>query len=173
MLFKQIRRFFSTLPNLKNFADVKNHKPEGLTRQQAEDLFKTYNLQQWNWGSQHSEVEVRKNDQVTREEKKKQYLKKIYTFKDFGTAFAFMDMAAIVAESMDHHPEWTHYENEVDISLSTHDAGNKVSYKDILLANALDNLSDMAKTMKFRNPLEEKDLDLEGLFKDSTKAKGK
>ncbi len=77
MLFKQIRRYFTSLPNLKSFTDVKNHKPEGLSRQQAEEMFKTYNIKQWSWvnrkislkykGTQHSEIEIRKNDQITKE----------------------------------------------------------------------------------------------------------
>lgn len=64
-------------------------------------------------------------------------MKKLFSFRDFNTCFAFMDNVAIIAEEMDHHPEWTHYENEVEVHLSTHDAGNRISYKDILLASAM------------------------------------
>mgnify|MGYP001951633748 CR=1 FL=1 len=48
-----------------------------------------------------------------------------------------MDNVALVADVMDHHPEWTHYENEVEVNLSTHDVGNKVSYKDLVLAKSM------------------------------------
>jgi 4a-hydroxytetrahydrobiopterin dehydratase len=64
-------------------------------------------------------------------------MKKVYHFKNFNHCFAFMDNVAIVAEAMDHHPEWTHYDNEVEIHLSTHDAGNRISYKDLILASAM------------------------------------
>ena len=48
-----------------------------------------------------------------------------------------MNKVASVAESMDHHPEWSNVYNKVTIILTTHDAG-QVTDKDILLANAID-----------------------------------
>ncbi|MFM9076537.1 MAG: 4a-hydroxytetrahydrobiopterin dehydratase [Bacteroidota bacterium] len=61
-------------------------------------------------------------------------------FKDFSEAFAFMTRVAILAEKMDHHPEWSNVYNKVVIRLSTHDAGNVVTEKDRQLAAAIDRL---------------------------------
>jgi len=62
---------------------------------------------------------------------------KKFTFKDFNQAFGFMARAALVAEKMDHHPEWSNVYKTVDVTLSTHDAGG-VTEKDIALAKAMD-----------------------------------
>ena len=51
-----------------------------------------------------------------------------------------MTRVAIEAEKMDHHPTWTNTWNKVEISLSTHSAGNKVTEKDHQLAKAIDSL---------------------------------
>lgn len=67
-------------------------------------------------------------------------LKKSFVFKDFSAAFGFMTRVAILAEKMDHHPTWTNTWNKVDIELSTHDAGNKVTDRDRKLAEAIDKL---------------------------------
>ena len=64
-----------------------------------------------------------------------------FEFKNFSEAFAFMTRVAMEAEKMDHHPTWTNTWNKVDISLSTHSAGNKVTDKDHLLAKAIDALA--------------------------------
>ena len=63
-----------------------------------------------------------------------------FEFKNFSEAFAFMTRVAMEAEKMDHHPTWTNTWNKVDISLSTHSAGNKVTQKDHQLAKAIDAL---------------------------------
>lgn len=60
-----------------------------------------------------------------------------FEFEDFSQAFAFMTRAALVAEKLNHHPEFRNVYNKVSISLTTHDAGNLVSQKDIQLAKAL------------------------------------
>jgi len=44
-------------------------------------------------------------------------------FKDFNEAFAFMQRVAVIAEEMDHHPDWRNVYNRVEIRLNTHDAG--------------------------------------------------
>ena len=65
-------------------------------------------------------------------------LKKTFTFKNFSQAFAFMTRVALIAEKMNHHPEWRNVYNTVEISLSTHDAGNIVTEKDKKLAEQID-----------------------------------
>ncbi|MCZ6522010.1 MAG: 4a-hydroxytetrahydrobiopterin dehydratase [Bacteroidetes bacterium] len=67
-------------------------------------------------------------------------LKKIFEFKDFVEAFGFMTKVAILAEKMDHHPNWSNVYNRVTIELSTHDAGNTVTDRDRKLADAIDAL---------------------------------
>jgi 4a-hydroxytetrahydrobiopterin dehydratase len=67
-------------------------------------------------------------------------LKKSFTFKDFKEAFGFMTQVALVAEKMNHHPYWTNVYNQVNIELTTHDAGNIVTDKDRELAKAIDQL---------------------------------
>ena len=67
-------------------------------------------------------------------------LKKTFQFKDFVNAFAFMTKVAIIAEKMNHHPNWSNVYNQVTIKLSTHDAGDVVTEKDRKLAEAIDNL---------------------------------
>ncbi|CAB1105665.1 unnamed protein product [Ectocarpus sp. CCAP 1310/34] len=64
-------------------------------------------------------------------------ISKSFSFSDFNEAFAFMTRAALVAEKMDHHPEWFNVYNRVDVTLSTHDLGG-LSRKDIRLAQRLD-----------------------------------
>jgi 4a-hydroxytetrahydrobiopterin dehydratase len=61
---------------------------------------------------------------------------KTFTFKDFNEAFGFMARAALVAEKMDHHPEWKNVYKTVEVVLSTHDAGG-VTTLDIELAKAM------------------------------------
>ena len=58
-------------------------------------------------------------------------------FADFAEAFGFMTRVALVAERMDHHPEWTNVWNRVSILLTTHDAGG-LSHRDTELAGAID-----------------------------------
>jgi len=61
-------------------------------------------------------------------------------FKNFSEAFAFMVRVAIEAERMNHHPEWTNVYNNVEISLSTHDAGDIITDRDVKLAEKINNL---------------------------------
>jgi 4a-hydroxytetrahydrobiopterin dehydratase len=67
-------------------------------------------------------------------------LKRTFEFKDFIEAFAFMTKVALIAEKMDHHPNWFNVYNRVEISLTTHDANNTVTEKDRTLAKAIDAL---------------------------------
>lgn len=67
-------------------------------------------------------------------------LTRTFEFRDFSEAFAFMTRVALVAEKMNHHPEWTNVWNKVMVKLSTHDAGNVVTEKDRQLAAAIDRI---------------------------------
>lgn len=62
------------------------------------------------------------------------------TFTDFVEAFAFMTKVADLAEEHDHHPEWSNVYNRLSIRLTTHDAGNTITDKDRLLAEAISQL---------------------------------
>src|SRR3954467_3987233 len=64
-----------------------------------------------------------------------------YKFVDFIAAFGFMTSAALVAQSMDHHPEWFNVWNAVRIDLATHDAGG-VTRLDFELARAMEKLAE-------------------------------
>lgn len=61
-------------------------------------------------------------------------------FADFVQAFGFMARAALIAERMNHHPEWFNVYNKVVVDLTTHDAGG-ISAKDFELAGAMDRLT--------------------------------
>ena len=64
---------------------------------------------------------------------------KRFVFGDFVSAFGFMTKAAIWAEKLNHHPEWTNVYRTVDVTLSTHDAGGLTGL-DVTLATRLDEL---------------------------------
>ena len=64
-------------------------------------------------------------------------IQRSFSFTDFNAAFAFMTRAALMAEKMDHHPEWFNVYNRVDVTLSTHDAGG-VTERDVKLAAFMD-----------------------------------
>src|SRR5262252_187257 len=65
---------------------------------------------------------------------------KTYVFADFNAAFGFMTRAALVAEKMDHHPEWFNVYKTVQVTLATHDAGG-VTELDIALAEAMERIA--------------------------------
>ena len=65
------------------------------------------------------------------------FITKVFVFTDFAEAFGFMTQIAIIADKMDHHPEWYNVYNRVDITLTTHDAGG-VTEKDVTLAKAME-----------------------------------
>ena len=64
-------------------------------------------------------------------------IEKTFAFADFNEAFGFMTRVALIAEKMDHHPEWFNVYKTVQVILSTHDAGG-LTMKDIALATAMD-----------------------------------
>jgi 4a-hydroxytetrahydrobiopterin dehydratase len=63
-----------------------------------------------------------------------------YAFADFVAAFGFMTSAALVAQSMDHHPEWFNVWNRVNIDLMTHDASG-ITQMDVKLAQSMEELA--------------------------------
>ncbi len=67
-------------------------------------------------------------------------LTQTFVFRNFTEAFGFMTRVALIAEKMDHHPDWSNVYNKVTINLSTHDAGNTVTDKDRKLAASIDKL---------------------------------
>ncbi len=66
-------------------------------------------------------------------------LRRELTFRDFSEAFGFMARAALAAEKMDHHPDWSNVWNRVMVELSTHDAGG-ITELDFALAEAMNRL---------------------------------
>ena len=88
-----------------------------LSLQEREDL--RANLTQWQVGDER--------------------LKRQWQFSDFSEAFAFMTRVALLAESMQHHPNWSNVYNRVTIELTTHDIGG-LSHLDAELARSIDDL---------------------------------
>ena len=64
-------------------------------------------------------------------------IRRSYRFKDFNSAFGFMSRAALMAEKLDHHPEWFNVYNRVEVTLTTHDADG-VTALDVQLARFMD-----------------------------------
>lgn len=67
-------------------------------------------------------------------------IEKTFTFSDFNEAFGFMSRCALLAEKMDHHPEWSNVYKTVRVRLSTHDAGGLTDL-DGKLAKAMDKIA--------------------------------
>ena len=67
-------------------------------------------------------------------------IKKSFRFKSFSEAWAFMSRAALAAEQLDHHPEWSNVYNRVEVLLTTHDCDG-LSALDIELAKRLDSFT--------------------------------
>jgi 4a-hydroxytetrahydrobiopterin dehydratase len=67
-------------------------------------------------------------------------IQKTFTFSNFVEAFGWMTRVALVAEKLDHHPEWFNVYKTVDVTLSTHDADG-LTQKDVELAKAMDRMS--------------------------------
>jgi 4a-hydroxytetrahydrobiopterin dehydratase len=67
-------------------------------------------------------------------------IRKEFKFKNFSEAFAFMTRAALAAEKLDHHPEWSNVYNKVDVRLTTHSADGLTAL-DFDLARKMDRFS--------------------------------
>ena len=63
-----------------------------------------------------------------------------WKFGSFVEAFGFMTKVALLAEKVDHHPNWSNVYNEVTIRLTSHDANNTVTQKDVQLAQAINDI---------------------------------
>ena len=74
------------------------------------------------------------------EVKDRDAISKTFVFRDFNEAFGFMTRAALVAEKLDHHPEWFNVYKTVTVTLSTHDAGG-LTELDVKLAETMDRLA--------------------------------
>jgi 4a-hydroxytetrahydrobiopterin dehydratase len=68
-------------------------------------------------------------------------IRKTYQFKNFRKAFGFMSEAALVAEKMDHHPEWFNVYGKVEVTLTTHSA-HGLSALDVTLAQKMDEIAE-------------------------------
>jgi len=66
---------------------------------------------------------------------------KKFKFKDFNEAWGFMSRCALIAEQMNHHPEWFNVYNRVEVTLSTHDVGG-LSELDFRLAEKMNEIAD-------------------------------
>jgi 4a-hydroxytetrahydrobiopterin dehydratase len=77
----------------------------------------------------------------------KDAIRKILKFKNFSEAWGFMSRAALVAEKLNHHPEWKNVYNVVDVTLTTHDC-HGLSQLDIDLARAMDRMATGADVQK-------------------------
>ncbi len=66
-------------------------------------------------------------------------ISRAFRFRDFSEAWGFMIRVALLAESQNHHPDWSNVWNRVNIELSTHDAGG-LTDNDVKLARAIDAL---------------------------------
>ena len=78
----------------------------------------------------HGWIEAEGRDAITRR----------FAFRDFSEAWGFMSRVALVAEAMNHHPEWFNVHSTVEVTLSTHDAGG-LTEKDVRLARAMNDIA--------------------------------
>jgi 4a-hydroxytetrahydrobiopterin dehydratase len=74
-------------------------------------------------------------------------IRKVWKFKSFGQAWAFMSRVALMAEKADHHPDWTNRFNVVDIRLTTHAAGG-LTRLDTDLAGRIDRVAGTAEVVR-------------------------
>jgi 4a-hydroxytetrahydrobiopterin dehydratase len=66
-------------------------------------------------------------------------IRRSFKFKNFSETWGFMNRVALLAETQDHHPEWSNVYNRVEILLTTHDCDG-LSERDLKLARAIDKL---------------------------------
>ena len=73
-------------------------------------------------------------------------LRKVWKFRNFSEAWAFMSRTALAAEAMNHHPEWRNVYSVVDVTLTTHDC-HRISALDTKLAEKMDKFSGAAEVV--------------------------
>lgn len=73
----------------------------------------------------------------------RQAIRRRLVFADFNAAFGFMTRVALLADKMDHHPEWSNVDNSVEVLLTTHDADG-VTRRDIEMARFIDQIAPRA-----------------------------
>lgn len=78
--------------------------------------------------------------QLTDWEVMPQALKRLYVFSNFSEAWAFMNRVALLAEKLDHHPNWSNVYNRVEITLFTHDRGG-VTELDAFMAKEIERMA--------------------------------
>lgn len=71
-------------------------------------------------------------------------LQREFVFENFVEAFGFMSQVALLAEAMNHHPEWSNVYNRVEVYLTTHDAGG-ITELDFALAGRINRLPNVAR----------------------------
>ncbi|XP_055378273.1 pterin-4-alpha-carbinolamine dehydratase [Condylostylus longicornis] len=113
----KINREVSTIPS-----QVKKVKMAKLTEKEREEVLVPLLNEGWSV--------VKDRDAIYKE----------FLFKNFNEAFTFMSGIALMAEKMDHHPEWFNVYNKVQITMSTHDCGG-LSMKDIKIANFMNQIA--------------------------------
>jgi 4a-hydroxytetrahydrobiopterin dehydratase len=74
-------------------------------------------------------------------------IRKVMKFRNFSEAWGFMSRAALAAEKLNHHPEWSNTYNVVDVTLSTHDA-HGLTALDLKLAGAMDAMAGAAEVQR-------------------------
>jgi 4a-hydroxytetrahydrobiopterin dehydratase len=67
-------------------------------------------------------------------------IRRVFVFRNFNEAFGFMTRAALVAEKLDHHPEWSNVYKTVEVTLATHDADG-LTELDLKLARSMDKIA--------------------------------
>lgn len=67
-------------------------------------------------------------------------IRRVFVFRNFNEAFGFMTRAALVAEKLNHHPEWSNVYKTVDVTLSTHDVDG-LTELDLKLARSMDKIA--------------------------------
>ena len=119
------RKFCHKLLNNKNtIRHLAHQRPLKLENTAKIEALKEIKEQGW------KEVDVRGNDGIQKQ----------YIFENFNEAFAFMSHSALVANQLDHHPEWFNVYNKVDVTLTTHDCSG-LSRLDISMAKKMDEFS--------------------------------
>jgi len=83
------------------------------------------------------EASLKKLGSSWRQIESRDAIMKTFQFRDFSEAWSFMSRVALIAEQMNHHPEWFNVYNRVEVTLTTHDTGG-VSQKDIDMALKMD-----------------------------------